>query len=72
MCAGAIYWSGIRRVVYGFPGDALREIAGPTTLALPCREVFARGTREIEVHGPLEMDLARTVHEGFYGPQVSE
>jgi tRNA(Arg) A34 adenosine deaminase TadA len=70
MCAGAIYWSGIGRLVYALGEDALiglvREQEGIPTLALPSREVFARGGRAIEVIGPVEIDGARAVHDGFW------
>jgi tRNA(Arg) A34 adenosine deaminase TadA len=70
MCSGAIYWSGIRRVVYAFPEDQLRAITGSNpenlTLNLPCREVFARGQRTVEVSGPHQVDEARAVHDGFW------
>jgi hypothetical protein len=35
-------------------------------MALPCREVFARGGRAIEVVGPVEVEGAREVHAGFW------
>jgi len=70
MCAGAIYWAGVSRVVFGLRERELRALTGtdPTnpTLALPCREVFARGQRPIEVTGPLLEEEARAVHEGFW------
>lgn len=70
MCAGAIYWSGIGRVVYALSAATLNAIVadgGEAELALPCREVFARGGREVAVSGPhLESD-ALAVHEGFWG-----
>jgi tRNA(Arg) A34 adenosine deaminase TadA len=70
MCAGAIYWAGIGRVVYGLAETELLQIAGQNpgnpTLALPCREVFARGQRHVIVHGPLLTDAARAVHDGFW------
>lgn len=70
MCAGAIYWSGIGRVVYGFPEHRLRELTGNhadnPTLALPCRELFARGQRKVEVVGPLLEDEAAETHAGFW------
>ena len=70
MCAGAIYWAGVSRVVFGLRESELAALTGmdPTnpTLALPCREVFARGQRTIEVIGPLLEDEARAVHEGFW------
>lgn len=70
MCAGAIHWGNVRRVVYALSEVALYEIIGPSPdhLLLPCREVFARSQRSIEVFGPApELDAeARAVHEGFW------
>jgi len=70
MCAGAVYWSGIDRVVYALSETRLLAITGShaenPTLALPCREVFARGQRNIEVLGPLIEEEAARVHAGFW------
>lgn len=70
MCAGAIYWSGIGRVVYGLAEAGLAKFTGAhaenPTLDLPCREVFARGQRSVEVVGPLIEDEAAKPHEGFW------
>ena len=71
MCAGAIYWGGVGRVVYALSEAELYEIihGDPRnlTMALPCREVFARGSRAIQVEGPFDIPEARTVHLGFWG-----
>lgn len=70
MCAGAIYWSGVSRVVFALREAELRALTGADpknpTLAMPCREVFARGQRPIDVIGPLLEDEARAVHEGYW------
>lgn len=70
MCAGAIHWGNVRRVVYALSEAALYEIIGPSPehLLLSCREVFARSQRSVEVVGPAsELDAeARSVHEGFW------
>jgi len=70
MCAGAAYWSGIGRVVYGLSERRLREITGAhpenPTLDLPCRAVFASGQRRVEVVGPLLEDEAAAVHAGAW------
>ena len=70
MCAGAIYWSAIGRVVYALSSETLQAIVsdeeGSSTLALSCREVFAQGGREVEVSGPALEGQARSVHEGFW------
>ena len=69
MCAGAIFWSNIRRVVFGLSEKGLYEfIPGESDeeLILPCREVFARGKKSIKVIGPLLEDEAREPHRGFW------
>ncbi len=68
MCAGAIFWGDVRRVVFALGEDGLYEITGktPYELAIPCREVFARGTHPVEVIGPLLEEEARQVHLGFW------
>ena len=70
MCAGAIYWAGIGRLVYGLSEHRLRAITGDhpenPTLDLPCRDVFKSGQRATEVLGPLLEDEAEALHEGVW------
>lgn len=70
MCAGATYWAGLGRVVYALAETDLAELTGDDpenlTMAMPCREVFARGRRPVEVVGPVEVPGAREVHHGFW------
>jgi tRNA(Arg) A34 adenosine deaminase TadA len=70
MCAGAIYWAGIGRVVYGQSERDLKAATGShaenPTLDLPCRTVFAAGQREVEVIGPLLADEAAALQAGFW------
>jgi tRNA(Arg) A34 adenosine deaminase TadA len=70
MCAGAIYWAGIGRLVYGLSEHRLRDYTGNhpenPTLDLPCRAVFASGQRPTEVVGPLLEDEAGAMHEGVW------
>lgn len=72
MCAGAIYWSGIGRVVYGISERRLAGLTGEDkrnlTLDLPCRIVFGAGRRPIEVLGPFPEVEAETVavHAGYW------
>lgn len=70
MCAGAIYWAGIDRVVYALGSDVLaalvKDLREDSTLRLPCREVFARGGRQVEVSGPHLSEQAEAVHDGFW------
>ncbi|MEG0688772.1 MAG: nucleoside deaminase [Hungatella sp.] len=72
MCAGAIYWANIGRVVYGMTERRLLELTGSNeqnpTFDLPCREVFAKGQKQITVVGPIEeveVEAAK-VHEGYW------
>ena len=73
MCAGAIYWTGIGRVVFGLGEHRLKAITGAhpenPTLDLPCRTVFAAGQKAIEVVGPLLEDEAAALHENFWKSQ---
>ncbi|GAB2717199.1 tRNA-specific adenosine deaminase [Nocardia thraciensis] len=70
MCSGAIYWSGVGRVVYALGEDQLLELTGADpenpTMALPCRRVFAAGQRPVSVVGPVDLPEARAVHDGFW------
>ncbi|MBS44177.1 MAG: tRNA-specific adenosine deaminase [Nocardioides sp.] len=70
MCAGAIYWSGIGRVVFGLAESGLRALTGDhdenPTMALPCRQVLGAGSHGVEVSGPYLEDEAAAVHAGFW------
>ena len=70
MCAGAMYWAGIGRLVYGLSEHRLRAVTGNhpenPTLDLPCREVFASGQRTTEVAGPMLEDEAEALHAGIW------
>ncbi len=74
MCAGAVYWSGIGRVVYALSEASLKLLTGDDpenpTLDLPCRELFARGQRPVAVEGPFDIPGAADVHEGFWTPSA--
>ena len=65
MCAGAIYWGGIGRVVYALSVESMIALAGPGAdeIRLSCRDVLGRGARRIEVNGPALEDEARRVFE---------
>lgn len=70
MCAGAIYWAGIGRVVYGQSERGLKDQTGAheenPTLDLPCRIVFEAGQRETEVVGPLLEAEAAQLQADFW------
>jgi tRNA(Arg) A34 adenosine deaminase TadA len=69
MCAGAIFWGNVRRVVYGLSEEGLYAMIGEDAeevLYLPCRELFGKGKKPIKVIGPVLEEEAREVHAGFW------
>ncbi len=70
MCAGAIYWAGIGRVVYGQSEKDLKAVTGDhpdnPTLDLPCRVVFAAGQRPMDVVGPMLEEEAAALQSAFW------
>jgi tRNA(Arg) A34 adenosine deaminase TadA len=72
MCAGAVYWSGIGRLVYALSQEGLHGLTGADpenpTMSLPARAVLAAGQRTIVVEGPADLPEAVAVHEGFWDP----
>jgi tRNA(Arg) A34 adenosine deaminase TadA len=68
MCAGAIYWSEIGRVVFACSEKKLGEIAG-VGLDVPCRSIFERGAHPVEVIGPVLEDEAAAVHLTYWKKQ---
>ena len=72
MCAATMYWAHIGRLVYGMSERQLLQLTGNhaqnPTLDLPCREVFARGQKTVQVTGPVpgvEEEIA-AVHRAFW------
>ena len=67
MCAGAIFWSGIREVVYSCPASRLIEVAG-YGLAVGCDTIFgtAVGTDKVRVKGPILEEEGFALHQDFW------
>jgi tRNA(Arg) A34 adenosine deaminase TadA len=72
MCTGAVYWGNVGRVVYALDEHRLAELTGDSdvnpTLALPCREVLARGRKPVVVVGPFPdlEDAVVAAHQGYW------
>ena len=69
MCAGAIFWGNVRRVVFGVSEEGLYGLIDQDSeeiLFLPCRDVFKKGQKPIEVVGPILEEEAIKVHLGFW------
>lgn len=65
MCAGAIYWAGIKRVVYGCSAMSLEKISGPGGFDIPIRDLYSQarpGSRKIDIAGPCLEEAALKVH----------
>jgi tRNA(Arg) A34 adenosine deaminase TadA len=72
MCAGTQYWAHIGQLVYGMTEARLLQLTGGhaenPTLDLPCREVFARGQKAVQVIGPVPEveDEIAALHRHFW------
>lgn len=65
MCAGAIYWSGIRTVVYGCSAAALAGVTDHDFL-IPSAHVFSFAHDPIQLVGPILEQEGMIVHQGFW------
>lgn len=65
MCTGAIFWSGIRRVVFSCPATVLGEIANDK-FCKSCRDLFERADDKTEVIGPILEEEGVRAHRDFW------
>jgi tRNA(Arg) A34 adenosine deaminase TadA len=67
MCAGAIHWAGVPRVVFGLSATRLAREIGDYDFTLPCRAIFAYSENpSVTVVGPVLEDEALLPHRGFW------
>ncbi|MCX7659297.1 MULTISPECIES: nucleoside deaminase [Caldimonas] len=70
MCAGAIFWSNIRRVVFGIDAVSLRAFRGERAdqrdAQLSCRDVLNASPHPVEVIGPALVQEASQPHVGAW------
>lgn len=72
MCAGTQYWANIGTLVYGMSERDLLALTGNhsenPTLDLPCRDVFARGQKKMQIIGPVSEVHTEitTLHQQFW------
>lgn len=69
MCAGAIFWGNVRHVVFGLSEIAFYAIIQENTeeaIILPCRDLFDKGRKAIQVDGPILEEKALKVHEDYW------
>jgi tRNA(Arg) A34 adenosine deaminase TadA len=64
MCAGALFWARVARVVFGVSNAAIMRVGGGATLSLNTAQVLAAGSYPIEVAGPvLEAEAVAVLEE---------
>jgi tRNA(Arg) A34 adenosine deaminase TadA len=70
MCAGAMYWSGIGRVVYALSSETLQAIVnddeGDSTLGSRAASCSPGAGAESRSRGPILEGQPREVHQGFW------
>ena len=64
MCAGALFWAGVQRVVYGATNPQMAALFGGDSLPIRCVDVVAGASPKMRVDGPVMGDEAMAVlHE---------
>lgn len=71
MCAGAIYWSGLARLVFGCTQAAFRKTQAPDA-SWRIQDIWQRNSRRIQIVGPLLEREAMAVHDESCRCQDSE
>jgi tRNA(Arg) A34 adenosine deaminase TadA len=65
MCAGTMYWAGIRALAYSCSARRLNELFGET-FVIPSAELFEHANPPINTMGPILEQEGLKVHEGFW------
>jgi len=66
MCCGAIYWAGIRHLVFGFPARRLEEMTGGGGIHRSSHQILSDATGDIRIDGPVLEEEAAGPHRGFW------
>lgn len=61
MCSGALFWAGVRRIVFAVPNRTLGELLGGSLLPTGCADTLRGATLTVQVDGPLLEDEAMVV-----------
>jgi tRNA(Arg) A34 adenosine deaminase TadA len=61
MCSGAMFWAGIRRVVFAASQDDIAASLGGDTLPIRSAQVYAGASPAVQVDGPLQGEAAIAV-----------
>ncbi len=70
MCAAAVYWCNVRRLVFCVSEPAMRALRAPyqraAGITMRCQEIFDRCDRKIEVVGPILEEEGLKIHKQFW------
>ncbi|MDS0473875.1 nucleoside deaminase [Natrinema sp. 1APR25-10V2] len=66
MCASAIVYAGLERVVYSVSVESLAEIRDDGVIEIPCAEVVDRADGSTTVDGPVLEEEGLAVHEDYF------
>ncbi|WP_226005545.1 nucleoside deaminase [Natrinema salinisoli] len=66
MCASAIVYAGLDRVVYSVSVDSLAELREDGVIEIPCEEVVDRAGGSTTVEGPVLESEGLAVHEAYF------
>jgi tRNA(adenine34) deaminase len=61
MCSGAMFWAGIRRIVFAASTESIKRSLGGPSLPITSAQTLANAVPSIEVNGPLMQFEAVTV-----------
>jgi tRNA(Arg) A34 adenosine deaminase TadA len=58
MCSGALFWAGVRRLVYAASQQDIADSLGGDVLPITTRQVLAGASTALAIEGPLLRDQA--------------
>lgn len=70
MCATAIHYAGLNRVVYSVSTTTLAKIQGESESGFSCRDVITAKGGTTDIDGPILEAEGKRVHEEFYDPDT--
>jgi len=65
MCATAVHYAGLDRVVYSVSGESLATLRGTAHSGVPCEEIIERNGGSTAVDGPVLEAEGLRVHEEY-------
>ena len=67
MCCGAIYWAGVKKIVFGASADKMMRIYSPEECpGYTCHEIFSRMAPKVDVAGPVDEETGLKIHADFW------